>query len=482
MITIHMAEKQLSSITADIKLLHGENVFDIAREFFYENPELRDMSVSVIEETGEELYQLQWETNQVSPVYYVEEFWEYDICDSCIDFELLERGEVYLFLTLEEYTFQIVRIIQKKYPKKDIFFMDQNARFFFDETSHVHIISSLAELYNNYKKHIAKTILTIDSKKDFLLNEMRFIIKRYRSLSVMTGLFWKRNVVSFGSKNPDKTFYIINNCLEYGGLGDMIKHALVKVAMLEEKPDNIIPLIDFSNKEDINQFTNGSGENAWTLFFEQISDISLEEAYESQNVIVSSYRGWDLFNPYIYEKHCFIDWVSMFQKYIRINKKSMQYIEEMFEKIILDKDATILGAIGRGTDRWSQRGGTADPMEAGIFLKEVEKAFVEWNCDYIFLATEDEYLYEIFMKSHLKDKILSVNQERINYKEKRYEELLLAEIKMKEHKTGYHDTLQYLAILYILSKCDYLISTCDCGASLCAIGLNGRKYKNVKIF
>lgn len=465
-----------------IELVHDEDVFDKARKIFYENVELRDKMLSVTGEPGIRYY-LRWEANRVDEVHYVEEFWEYNINDSRIDYELLDRGEVYLFFTFEEYTYQIARIVQREYPHKYIFFLDQNAGLFFSETPYLHIISSIADLYNKYRMCISKVILTIDSQKEFLNNYMRAIIKRYRSLSVMTSLFWKRNVTAYGKKNPDKLFYVIKDRLGGSGLGDMIKRALLKAAMVKEKPGNIIPIIDFSAEGDWNQFTEGSGENAWTLYFEQISDISLKEVYESENVIVSSHDGWDVFNPYYHEKNCFMDWKSMFQKYLHINNKAMRYIDALYTKTVPPEKSRVLGVIGRGTDYHSEKSvGTPKPKETQAFIQEVERYAKQWRCEYIFLATEDKAVYESFMKSSIKEKIIAVDQERIDYCDERNKNLFLYEIKKRDHKGGYFDSLQYLGILYILSKCDCLMSTCFCGAVQCAVGMNNGKYEDVKIF
>lgn len=475
-------ESEHKEIAWERTLVHSGQVFDEARMIFFEHIHLRNDLIPVVDRQGKIFYFLFWEANQVDSLCYVKDFWNYDITNALIDYELLDRGEVYLFFMLEEYTFQIANIIQKKYPSKHIFFMDVNARLFFEETSYLHIISSLADLYNNYKEYISKTILTIDSKKEFLHNNMRFIIKRYRSLSVMTSLFWRCDVISYGPKNPDKTFYVIKDSLGCSGLGDMLKRALTKVAMIHEKPGNVIPVIDFSVKGDLNQFTEGNGENAWTLYFKQICDVPLEEVYESKNVIISSHEGWDWFNPYLYEKQCFMDWKHMFQKYLRIKDEVREYIEELFDKTIQNKDMKILGVVGRGTDCCSTRGGMPEPLETSLFLEEVKKAMKRWNCASIFLATEDQKVYETFMDSDLHNKIQVVDQYRIDYSKKENNNLLLSEIKIREHKNGYWDSLNYLGILYILSKCDSLISTCSCGAVNCAMALKGDRYCHIKIF
>ena len=463
-------------------LRHSVDIFDEARNVFLKETDMRGKIIPVVNEKGNIIYFLKWEMNQVESHCHVKEFWNYDINNPLIDYELLSRCEVYVFFTLEEYTYQIARIIQKKYPSKQLFFLDKNAKMFFQESSHLHIIDSLADLYNNYKNCISNTIMTIDSKKEFLHNKMRFIIKRYRSLSVMTSLFWRCDVVSFGDKNPEKTFYVIKDSLGISGLGDMIMRALMKVAMVKEKTGNIIPVIDFSVRGDINQFTGGNGENAWTMYFEQVCDESIDEVYKSKNVIISSHKGWDWYNPYTYEKQCFMDWKMMFYKYLIIKNDVKTYIEKLYEKTIWNKEKRILGVVGRGTDWNSSRGGVPKPMEPKTFLKEVKRVFGEWGCDNIFLATEDQQIYDIFMTSVLADKILCVDQYRIDYSDEKNYDLLLSEIKIRENRNGYLENLNYLGVIYILSKCDSLISTCDCGAARCAVALNRKGYRNVTIF
>lgn len=466
----------------NIQLIHDEDIFDKARKIFFENIELRDKAITVFGNNGEILYYLKWKVNQVESYCYVQDFWEYDISNSLMDYELLERGEVYLFFTFEEYTYHIARIVQRKYPKKQIFFIDSNAKLFFEESSYLHIISSIADLYNHHKECIAKTILTIDSKMEFLSNPMRFIIKRYRSLSVMTSLYWRCDVKTYGSNNPDITFYVIKDHLEGSGLTDMLKRAFAKIAMVQEKPGNIIPIIDFSADGDKNQFTLGNGENAWTLFFEQISEIPLEEVYKSKNVIVSSHKGWDWYNPYNFEKHCFVNWEVMFQKYVKIKKDAMQYIIELYNETIQHRKGKVLGVIGRGSDCYSSKGMMPKPMEPNTFLQEVQIAMKKWSCETIFLATEDKQVYDIFMTSELCDKIVAVDQYRVDYSAKNNYDLLLSEIKIREHENGYMDTLKYLGILYILSKCDSLMATCGCGAVQCALAFKEGKFQHIKIF
>lgn len=224
MITVHKKLDEREDF--ELILRHSDDVFDVARTIFFENEHIKKKSIAVTNDKKEIIYFLKYEQNQVNVEDYVDDFWNYNIYDKNIDYELLDRGQVYIFLELEEYTFQIAKIIQMHYKDKKIFFVDDRAAFFFKEGENLHIVPSIKEIYNNYKESISKSIITIDSKKEFLHNQMRFIIKRYRSLSVMTSLFWKCNPACFGDENSNRTFYLIKNTLDNGGMADLIKFTL----------------------------------------------------------------------------------------------------------------------------------------------------------------------------------------------------------------------------------------------------------------
>ena len=461
-------------------LRHNENIFDQARELFYSFPENVYSCIPVIDASGAFIYYLSNELNQVSEQDYVSNFEQYDIKDPHIDYELVSRGDVFLFSKFEEYSYQIARIILDKFPDKYVFFLDPTADMFFTDSPHLHILNSIHDFYLQYKNLLHKSIFLVHSEKNFSHDYTRFVTKTYSSLEIMTSLFWACDIVSYGEKNPEKTFYLIKNPLENGGLADLIKFTLFRIAMISQKPRHFIPVIDLSLKDD-NQFNRGNGDNAWTYFFDQLTDIPLEEVYQSKNVIISN-NQLELFNPYVQEQAYFIKWTDMFQRYLKINDTTQKYIEEMYTSIIPNKNERIMGVIGRGTDYNCSRGRwVTTPMEPNSFLNQVIQLFSAWECSAIFLATEDAEMFKVFMESPLKDQIIYVDQERVDYSDPRNKDLFLAEIKKRNHTDGYMDNLRYFGILYILSKCTSLISTCHCGACNTAFALNGGKYEHVHI-
>ena len=73
----------------------------------------------------------------------------------------------------------------------------------------------------------------------------------------------------------------------------------------------------------------------------------------------------------------------------------------------------------------------------------------------IYLATEDELIYEMF-KKEFGDKLLDNNQYRYKYTDKQADKFI-SSIKVDRPDHSYNLGREYLASLYILSKCDYFV-------------------------
>ena len=113
-------------------------------------------------------------------------------------------------------------------------------------------------------------------------------------------------------------------------------------------------------------------------------------------------------------------------------------------------------------------------------VEKVQRLVKEQGYDHVFLATEDAVVFRTFSESELSPILLSVDQDRVEYDEK--EDKLLVELYEDRKDKGYQDTLLYISIIYILSKCTSMVASTDCGAYLLAMGLNGHKYEYVDVF
>lgn len=485
MIFLHELE-QGRKYDFNVRLSHSPDVFEEARDFYRHNDDRREEWILVVNQEDAPLYALSWSSNNIGvfggkhrDMIHVSEFWGYNVFDGRLDFDLLRRGQVFIFDTLEEYSYQIARIIRANFPDKFIFFLDPRARYFFQESDCLHVLNSLAEFYNGYRYFISKSVYHINSDLEFHFDAKMFLQKRCNTLQMMEGLFWKTNTARRGTLHPEKTFYLIQNPVGMQGLVDVVKFALFRAMMVARRHGHIIPVIELAEKGDGNQFNGGNGENIWTMFFEQLTDIPLEEVHQSRNVILGREHQL-MFNPYLLEEFYYEDWALMFRKFLRYNRATQMYIDRLTAKVVPEDPGRVLGIIGRGTDyNSSQTEGVLGTPLTGPELVEKARALVEEKgFDRIFLATEDQSVFDAFANSPLADRMFYVPQPRIDYADSKNNDKLLVDIYAQEERDGYQDTLRYLGILDILAKhCDALIASVDCGAYYYAVALNDGRYE-----
>ena len=477
---------------ADRALSLSNSVFLEARDLFHAQEALRTCAIPLTAADGTALpFSMVWKRNLTDELppdvvarfpLHASDFWDYSMEDGFLDFELLERGDVFLFEELEEYSFALTRLIRAYYPDKYIFFKDPKAAYFFEKTELLRFIRDDSEFYSRFSYLISRSIVEVSTAVMSLkpYDPIQFLEKRYTSLELMTSLFWAREIYSYGDKNPDKIFCVIKSPLGMQGLADMSRYPLYRAEIASQHGGNqVIPVIDLSVPDDGNQFNGGSGENIWTMFFEQLTDIPLEEIHRSRNVILA----WEhqlMFNPYLVEEFYYEDWALMFRKFLRYNQKTRAYIDQLEAEVVPENPGRVLGIIGRGTNyNSSQTGGfLGTPLDGPALLGKARQLMTEKGFDRIFLATEDQSIFDTFAGSDLANRMFFVPQPRIDYSDSANNDKLLVDIYAQEKRDGYQDTLRYLGILDILAKrCDALIATVDCGAYHYAIALNDGRYE-----
>ena len=104
---------------------------------------------------------------------------------------------------------------------------------------------------------------------------------------------------SFGDENPDKTIYIIRCVNDKSGFYNgpinnlMANYFYVLTHLRYARVNGYVPVVDQQNYPVYNSADsaiNGT-MNAWEYYWKQPSDVSLDEAYRSRNVILSR-RKW----------------------------------------------------------------------------------------------------------------------------------------------------------------------------------------------
>lgn len=301
-----------------------------------------------------------------------------------------------------------------------------------------------------------------------------FLILFYRNIRSKT---FKEEKRSYGSLNKDKKFYVIRRTPPASGLFSNYGVALLHLLEAEER--KLIPIIDYKNylsswkeKKSIN-----NTENMWEYYWQQPSNYLLEEIYQSQNVILSAElpNQEKIWYPEFLNNDIYIKKLYEISKKVPLNKKTQEYVNKIYEKII-PKNKNILGVAVRGMDYLSSKFNSGHPVQPSKeeLLKIVKEKEKEWNVDFIFVTTEEEIVIEIF-KKEFKEKLIFVERERYrNYNnEKIIPQTNLSTRKNDKYLTG----LEYLSEMYILSKCNSLIAASNSGV-VAAVIMNGNQYEN----
>lgn len=296
---------------------------------------------------------------------------------------------------------------------------------------------------------------------------MKNIILKIASLPGFNYLFHlyceytsKEKKKSFGKENPDKVFYVIGQKERTGGLWWIVNKVIMHLAYADD--NGYIPIIDYQNYWTQYHLDGELGNvNVWEKFFCQPSNYTLENISKSKNIIISDKKASPS-NKYFMGNTDFYDnptrlayFQQIFRKYIRFSEASKKYLEEKKDEIIPNNER-IVGVLCRGTDYLLKKpkNHPIQPNPEDV-IEHVAIVMNEYNCKYVFVATEDEDILEQF-KERFGDTLLFVNQKRIN-KEDMSKVDLIVDITKNNGEDKYIMGLNYLLSTFILSSCTCFI-------------------------
>ena len=270
---------------------------------------------------------------------------------------------------------------------------------------------------------------------------------------------------SYGSENPDKTFYVIGVHYPTAGLFAIVKSVFCHICYAYQK--GFIPVVDMQNFKSQLSDNNDTNTNAWELYFQQPGGYNLQDISKSKNIIKSSSlpfpEGVEIgFNtPMNDDFHN--EFASLYEKYVVPTPEVDTYAKKKLEEVIGNKK-NILGILCRGTD-YTDSKPSGHPIQPTA-VQAVEKAkevMVQNGYKYIFLATEDQRILNVF-KDAFGDNLLFSGQKLyggMNGKK------FLSEFKVSDYSEKWRNTVDYFSTIYILSNCDGLLTGLTCG-SICA--------------
>lgn len=383
-----------------------------------------------------------------------------------LDLKIIEKTDYYIFYEIDEYTFAIANLILYKYPNRDIYFMDKNAHLFFENACNVKIVPDINEIVEKTSKRCL-FVSNVDRRYD--VNPFNDnVVNIFSSIVIMANICWARKRKSYGNNNKDKTILIIDysKSLYLGGMGGI--NAIISDVLFyanKAKENGWIPIVELKNS----QYMSDEVSDSWTCYFEQLSSMTCSEARKSFNVIEGSENGFTwtpsriLLSPMIDEYK--VQFSDFMKEYFCDN------IPHQFSP-----QNKILGVIARGSDL---KKATSSKFLIEDFIESVLHKSSEY--DYIFLATEDDDYLRKF-QDVIGEKLFYINQKRISYDFDNKDYKLIASLLDIKNEDRTEFGRKYLLITYLLSKCNSLYTTINCGARQLALRWKEDEYDNDEIY
>jgi len=244
---------------------------------------------------------------------------------------------------------------------------------------------------------------------------------------------------SFGKKNPNKIFYVINRS-PGAGLFSNVTFVLNHLSIC--KTFKFIPIIDMENFPTIYNERQKINKtfNAWLYYFQPLNNYRLVEVYKSKNVIfcdnhLQKNMIYDMTNKKL----------KKFFNKIKINEKFIKQSNYLYSNFF-NKNDKVLGLHFRGSTYKVARG-HAFPAPINLMLENIDYLFKKYKYNKIFLVTEEKKYFNI-LKRKYSNKCLYLN----NYRMSKIDSFKIYPRNNHRYKLGKEILLDTL----MLSKCDGL--------------------------
>ena len=319
-----------------------------------------------------------------------------------LDPTLLEKSKCFVFEQLEEYTFELTEYIIKKYPDAQIFYLDRNAKYFWGGHEGVTVLNSIYEI-DSFWANKYMFICSDIKRHEHMIPEGVSLM--YNSENVLNSLCWARKVDNRGSKNSDKVILLIDMEFDKGcGLAYIVRAVCTFACMAHER--GWIPVVKLTGS---NMYIDSPSDNMWEQYFLPLSDVSVEDALESQNVI--SLKNNHLSYKVIHINPYFREIWEFPQKHpqLEFNNDVKEYFNTYMPQEIREKKHTVLGVLIRGTDASVA---AKAREEIDFIVSECQEIMEDNGFERVFLATEDAVYFEAFKKA-FQEKLVFIEQKRV---------------------------------------------------------------------
>lgn len=329
--------------------------------------------------------------------------------------------------------------------------------------------------------------MLLERISEFLKKKVRNhpFLFRWMKLFYTVFFYWdtRQKRRSFGDKNPEVTFYVIPIRGEIIGIMGIYLYALRHVIRARKK--GYVPIVDMKNYP--NRYASlcrgGAVTDPWLLFFAPLSPYSLEEVYQSKNVVLAGWTFSDLLHPEVeYNSVNSMDQMIRHHTgegvFVGISAFLRETAQKELEPYLTKKT---LGVLVRGTDYVSIRpmGHFAQPSVEEL-TEQIEAFVKKYDLDNVFLVTEDIRIEEEIRK-RVSVRVSAISQPEYASYDYQKGGYLFEYIQQEDL---YASTMKYAVKCVGLSQCDYLVSAVASGSmfsTLLRLG-EGRRFADAYFF
>lgn len=264
-----------------------------------------------------------------------------------------------------------------------------------------------------------------------------------------------------GELNPDKIFFMID--LNSKGSGFCAQWFALMNRISFADAMNMEPCVKWSSSNLYKEKVPIRGTtNIFEYYFQPVHGIKVKDAEKSRFVVYDGLYegrayGLDWFhvplvgNLYKYTEKDINQYARMMQKYICLQKSVQRKLNKQLNELF-GKDKKVIGVHGRGGDMKLAPVDHPQIIPASLYADAAKDAMTEINAEFVFLATDDEEILNVF-KERFGDCL-------IYYKDVIRTSGLLGNAMMEVERPQHHYKLGYeiLRDVYTLAHCQGLIT------------------------
>lgn len=270
---------------------------------------------------------------------------------------------------------------------------------------------------------------------------------------------WSEHKKSFGNLHPDITFYVIRRSERYAGINSHFISNMGHIRYALKR--GWVPIIDMKNYPNALLDDKEVGEkNSWDYYFKQPCSYTLEEVYQSKNVILSDGMPKQVYpndNMEFFTRPDLINmWHKYFVKYLGFSDELQKKINQKYQQYFGDKkDDRVLGVFLRGTDYLSMKP-YEHPVQPSISeaIEKTKQVMEEKSCQWCFLVTEDLNILSEYQKEFGEHLIYIKEQERYGAMQPGQ---YIAEYTFQRENDRYLKGMEGLTQIGILLQCNCFI-------------------------